>query len=92
MLYTTVIFRDSNFDKQTGIVVDKIKVLPVGANANFTQYVIVNNETQKVFIVNPINVIESVLGEEKEQSELNYTIPKRRSLLKRIWQGIKRKF
>lgn len=40
--------------------VDKVRVLPVGSNANYENYVIVENKTFKVYIVNPLNLIKLI--------------------------------
>lgn len=44
-----------------GIIVDKVRVLPVGSNANYDNYVIVEYETLKIYIVNPLNLIKLII-------------------------------
>ena len=41
-----------------GLIVDKVRVLPIGSNANYDNYVIVEHKTFKIYVVNPLNLIK----------------------------------
>ena len=63
MIGKQVEFTDGNGDKKKGFIQDKVKVLIVGANANYDNYII-SEESEVVHCVNPLNV-KRILNFEK---------------------------
>lgn len=61
MIGKAIEFRSENGDIKTGIVLDKVQVLPVGAAANYDNYVVAEIKTAEIEIINPLNIKKVII-------------------------------